>query len=96
MYDLNGDPVEKVDRLPFFGLVVSLLVLVGLAAVILTSNDPPEIRHDSLDATLTQDGTHVSWYVFIDPDTGVEYLVNDRGGCTQRLDKNGEQMVISS
>lgn len=96
MYDLNGDPVEKVDRLPFLGLVVSLLVLVGLAAVILTSGEAPTIRHDSLDATLTQDGAYVSWYVFIDPDTGVEYLVNDRGGCTPRLDKNGEMMVISS
>lgn len=49
-------------------------------------------RHDSLAPTYTYDGDCIRWYVLVDPDTNVQYLVNDRGGCTPRLDKFGRVM----
>ena len=53
----------------------------------------PYPSHDSLGPTYLYDGKSViRWYVFIDPDTGMQYLVNDRGGCTPRLDSSGHQM----
>ena len=48
-----------------------------------------KITHDSLTPTYTYDGEIIRWYVLIDPDTSVQYLVNDRGGCTPRLDQYG-------
>lgn len=40
--------------------------------------------HDSLAPTYTYDGECIRWYVFTDPDTSIQYLVNDRGGCCVR------------
>lgn len=48
-----------------------------------------KITHDSLAPTYTYDGEIIRWYVLTDPDTSVQYLVNDRGGCTPRLDQYG-------
>lgn len=42
------------------------------------------IRHDSLAPSYTYNGETIRWYVFIDPDTNVQYLFNDRGGCCVR------------
>lgn len=42
-------------------------------------------RHSSLTFNYTYDGEMIRWYVMVDPDTGIEYLVNDRGGTTPRL-----------
>lgn len=54
-----------------------------------------KITHDSLAPTYTYDGElTIRWYVFIDPDTNVQYLVNDLGGCTPRLDEYGNVMGI--
>lgn len=82
--------------------LICLIMAAGLAAIILVlvkqTNDaayagPEKVtRHDSLDVNFTYDGEAIRWYVFIDPDTGVEYLVNDRGGCTPRLDGQGIPM----
>lgn len=52
------------------------------------------IKHDSLAPTYTYDGEIIRWYVFTDPDSGVQYLVNDRGGCTPRLGTNGHVMGV--
>ena len=54
------------------------------------------ITHDSLAPTYTYDGEVIRWYVLVDPDTDVEYLVNDRGGCCPRLDHNGNVMGVSA
>lgn len=54
----------------------------------------PTIRHDSLAPTYTYDGEIIRWYVLVDPDTQIEYLVNDRGGCTPRLTKCGKVMRL--
>ena len=50
------------------------------------------IKHDSLAPTYTHDGEIIRWYVFIDPDSSMQYLVNDRGGCCPRIGKDGIQM----
>ena len=78
---------------------VTLLIAGGTAAVIAalvrqtneaaTAQPTVTQRHDSLAPTYTHDGEVIRWYVFVDPDSGVQYLVNDRGGCTPRLDAFG-------
>lgn len=55
-----------------------------------------KITHDSLAPTYTYDGETIRWYVFIDPDTDVQYLVNDHGGCTPRLDQYGGIIGVQS
>lgn len=53
------------------------------------------LRHDSLAPTYTYDGEVIRWYVLQDPDFGIQYLVNDRGGCCVRLDSYGNVMGVS-
>lgn len=53
-------------------------------------------KHSSLAITYLYDGETIRWYVMIDPDTGVEYLVNDLGGTTPRLSKTNDVMSVSS
>ena len=68
------------------------MILVAFAAIVggflrqahESTTKEPTIRHDSLDVTRTYDGGMIRWYVFVDPDTQIEYLVNDRGGCCRR------------
>lgn len=89
-------------KLPKTGCAVIVAIFVtalfvGIALLGLRDKTPPETetyesvqRHDSLAPSYTYDGKVIRWYVFIDPDTSVQYLVNDRGGCTPRLDRYGE------
>lgn len=71
------------------GLILAFVVFV-VALVFKQVNDSatagpsPVVRHDSLGPTHTYDGEIIRWYVFTDPDTQVQYLVNDRGGCVRR------------
>ena len=53
-----------------------------------------KVTHDSLAPTYTHDGEVIRWYVLVDPDTDVQYLVNDRGGCCPRLDSYGQVMGV--
>ena len=53
------------------------------------------MTHDSLAPTYTYDGEIIRWYVLQDPDYGIEYLVNDRGGCYPRLDPHGNVIGVS-
>lgn len=57
----------------------------------------PEYKptHDSMTYSLTYDGEMIRRYVMKDPDTQIEYLVNDRGGCCPRLDNYGNVMGLS-
>ena len=81
------------------GAILSVILLVSITqeertAEALPDNAPAppveaKITHDSLTPTYTYDGEIIRWYVLIDPDTSVQYLVNDRGGCTPRLDQYG-------
>ena len=51
--------------------------------------------HDSLTVNYTYNGKAIRWYVMVDPDTGIQYVVNDRGGCCPRLDQDGEVMGVA-
>ena len=83
-------------------LVILCALILGSLVWGLTHELPTEserrpqnlIKHDSLAPTYTYDGEIIRWYVLIDPDTGVQYLVNDRGGCTPRLDQYGNIMGL--
>lgn len=50
-------------------------------------------NHSSLTVTYTYDGQMIRWYVMVDPDTGVEYLVNDLGGTTPRLSATNNTLL---
>ena len=52
----------------------------------------PSVKYSSLGPTHTYNGETIRWYVFVDPDSQVQYLVNDRGGCCPRLDGFGHAM----
>lgn len=90
-----------------FGLVCAAAILaVGWWAwsayrgsVAMEEAEEPElpvhkVTHDSMCVTYTYDGEMIRWYVMIDPDTGVQYVVNDRGGCTPRLGHDGSVMGV--
>lgn len=53
-----------------------------------------KITHDSMAVTYTYDGEMIRWYVLIDPDSGVQYVVNDRGGCCPRISHDGSIMGV--
>jgi len=87
--------------LPPFSIVLLFVIVISVALgttvhAVRTSraqaDESPTITHDSLAPTYTYDGEVIRWYVFVDPDTNVEYLVNDRGGCCPRLDAHGDVM----
>lgn len=84
-------PIGIAAAVIFFALV---LWLVGhaLGNAQTQADAEPTITHSSLAPTYTHDGEIIRWYVLVDPDTDVEYLVNDRGGCCPRLDANGDVM----
>ena len=78
---------------------VAMVMLIGWwawCAYVETRPEEPEpepkvhrVTHDSLAPTYTYDGEVIRWYVLEDPDYGIQYLVNDRGGCCVRLDSYG-------
>ena len=80
------------------GIIVMVMTMIAIAwwftkKVESRHRATPYPSHDSLGPTYLYDGQSViRWYVFTDPDTGKQYLVNDRGGCTPRLDSNGREM----
>ena len=44
---------------------------------------------------MEQNSTVIHRYVLQDPDYGIEYPVNDRGGCYPRLDPYGSAIGVS-
>lgn len=96
-YDWTGEAYQQDDD-PRWGWIAALLIALAIFLSLLgacTATTRSE-THDSLDATLTADGSYIYWYVMVDPDTGIEYLVNDRGGSTPRLDSAGRPIRLSS
>lgn len=88
------------DKLKLFVwvLVLALLLLGGALAIngLTDVKDiKPGLTMDSLSCTYTYNGEIIRYYVFVDPETRIEYLVNDRGGMTPRLDYNGEVMHLN-
>ena len=70
--------------------VITIGVVMWLVRTDKPTDSPSKYDvHDSMTVTKTFNGEKIRWYVMIDPDTQVQYLVNDRGGCTPRLDAFG-------
>lgn len=96
-------PSDRYDKLPSdrvaYGMaMVAVLVVAALMVWVVLARDAerreaqrvPVIvgpTHDSLTVSYTYNGEAIRWYVMTDPDTGVQYLVNDRGGCCRREDR---------
>lgn len=75
--------------------IVAIVLIMGFAVwAYLSQHDVIEasksanvehlITHDSMTAVHTYNGEAIRFYVMTDPDTGVEYIVNDRGGMCLR------------
>ena len=103
--NLTGRPTPREPKAKpsnaaviFFCSIMVLVILASLAFGLLldmptkASKVQSKIAQDSLAPTYTYDGEIIRWYVLTDPDTGIQYLVNDRGGCTTRLDAYGNVM----
>lgn len=52
-----------------------------------------EVPDNSIGSIVMRDGTVMHLYPFTDPETGVEWLVNDAGGMEPRVDAMGRAMV---
>ena len=74
--------------LSLFLVLLMVLVALGVVYVCLGSIGKSAAsipRMEPLTATFTADGGEIKAYVLIDPDTGIQYIVTDAGGITQRL-----------
>jgi len=100
-------PTPRHDIVPSNGttiaaVLVALVLIVGIGVwswmsqmeVIRAAQHDEEqslVRHDSMCAVHTYDGETIRFYVMTDPDTGVEYIVNDRGGmCVRETISEGQ------
>lgn len=75
--------------LAFFTMILAILFLVFFVVMGITklSTDKPVLNHkthDSLTINYTHNGEEIRTYVMIDPDTNIQYLINDRGGMVRR------------
>ena len=76
-------------------LVIGFAIWRGLSRTFPGADEKPKVHaipHDSLAPTYTYDGEVVRWYVFVDPDSDFQHLINDRDGCCARLDRSGRVM----
>lgn len=100
-YNINGEPEEREGgRNKLWQLVLIATVAAGIALIMAVAKSEPELKSksgfmgmDSLTSLTTADEQVIKTYVVIDPDTGVHYLITDRGGICVRLDKTGEIVV---
>lgn len=79
----------------FAGIAVMAHLVSGAQATDEAAVPEYKPTHDSMTYSLTCDGEMIRWYVMKDPDTQIEYLVNDRGRCRPRLDNYGNVMGLS-
>jgi len=105
---MAGRPTPRSPRTRPAGAAVALVAMMLFAVLALAvswalSHDLPTeaerrpehvITHDSMTVTHTYDGQMIRWYVMTDPDTGIEYVVNDLGGTCPRLDRWGNVMGV--
>ena len=75
-------------------IAILLLMALGFGARYVELNKWQEYRtsqtrltaHDSMCAITTEQGVTIRLYVMIDPDTGAQYVVSDRGGVCPRTE----------
>ena len=100
-------PREPEPRPSGCAVILVAALLVSILAMVLwlgseflevptEAEQRPNPTHDSMTVSWTHDGEAIRWYVMIDPDTGIQYVVNDRGGCCSRLDRYGNVMGVTS
>ena len=108
MSRLEYDPMPRRRHLDA-SVVVFLVCLLGLALSVAllfwirSDNELPDeapapesvsrVRDDSIGSIVLRDGTVMHLYSFTDPENGVRWLVNDRGGMAPRVDTMGRVMV---
>lgn len=100
-------PTPRHDAVPSVGatiavVLVALVLIVGIGVwswmsqmeVIRAAQKDEEqnlVRHDSMCAVHTYDGETIRFYVMTDPDTQIQYIVNDRGGmCVRETISEGQ------
>lgn len=96
-YDEKGRrvPAPRHDTMPSNGVLVGVGVAIVATLVAMAialhvyrqeTQKPVEHRvtHDSMCAIHTYDGETIRFYVMTDPDTQIQYIVNDRGGMCVR------------
>lgn len=100
-YDVRQPTRRKEVQMTGCGVVVVVVLMVGalvgfcLALAYEVNKEAtakPKQTHDSMTVTDTYNGEKIRYYVMIDPDTGLQYVVNDRGGMCPRYNRDGEQM----
>lgn len=78
--------------LSFITVIASLLVRLYNTTRQPTSQSVYKYTaHDSMTVTYTYNGEAIRYYVMTDPDTQVQYIVNDRGGMCRREAKEDEE-----
>lgn len=78
----------------FLYLFAALLLIVAIASCSVENNHKYATA-DALDIVYTSDSEiPIRVFTFIDPDSGIMYLVSDRGGITPRLNHDGEIIVV--
>lgn len=66
-----------------FGVVAAVVAFL-VRNVNESATRQPRQTHDSMTVTHTYNGESIRYYVMTDPDTDVQYIVNDRGGMCVR------------
>lgn len=91
----NYNPRNDQDWTDFKGcliifILVAALFIAGFGIYKLLSPKQEETdilpyhTHDSMTITYTYNGESIRYYVMVDPDTNIQYIVNDRGGMCRR------------
>ena len=102
---------KRADGRPRTGYVTGFVIgmLVTLLAIAITAmafrwkaeqeskERPVSVgpTHDSMTITYDYRGEATRYYVMTDPDYGVQYVVNDKGGMCPRLDASGNNIARS-
>lgn len=102
-YDIRRAQKRR-DRSGWGVGIVCLIVIVMFVAIAVklamevneSANAKPKIMHDSLGMVYTYNGEIIREYVFTDPDSGLQYLINDRGGQSPRWNRDGTQMYVGT
>lgn len=81
----KGERIDVALFLMLIFVICSIFFLIVWGITSLSTTKVPDYKtHDSLTINYTYDGEEIRTYVMIDPDTNIQYLVNDRGGMVRR------------